>query len=56
MGGEKVGGDAVQVTALESPPRGRGKGTIPELGYKATGITPAWAGKRCFALWQGKFK
>lgn len=41
MGGEKVGGDAVQVTALESPPRGRGKdysNCAEKLGF---GITPA---------------
>ena len=45
MGGEKVGGDAVQVTALESPPRGRGKGGLKKPLVCGIRITPAWAGK-----------
>ena len=45
MGGEKVGGDAVQVTALESPPRGRGKVIAQRHALFGVGITPAWAGK-----------
>lgn len=45
MGGEKVGGDAVQVTALESPPRRRGKAEVRQYGGWVPRITPAWAGK-----------
>ena len=32
---------------MGSPPRGRGKGIFAILALSATGITPAWAGKRC---------
>ena len=31
---------------MGSPPRGRGKGIFAILALSATGITPAWAGKR----------
>ena len=45
MGGEKVGGDAVQVTALESPPRRQGKEQGAGGRMAAHGIAPARAGK-----------
>ena len=48
----RVGGEKPEWTSLEeiergSPPRGRGKGIFAILALSATGITPAWAGKRC---------
>ena len=46
MGGEKSGIPAAITLAQGSPPRGRGKGRLSILSSIATGITPAWAGKR----------
>ena len=48
VGGEKHD-SAVCVSVLRgSPPRGRGKVTLPRRPPAAAGITPAWAGKREF--------
>ena len=54
VGGEKTPGETKVPTLAGSPPRGRGKGTLPSALALAHGITPAWAGKRlrrcCTAL------
>ena len=52
MGGEKVGGDAVQVTALESPPRGRGKGGLKNPLSVVYGSPPRWRGKALYEVAQ----
>ena len=46
MGGEKATMQKKTKGAIGSPPRGRGKVRAGELGHRASGITPAWAGKR----------
>ena len=56
VGGEKLEKLVKGALLIGSPPRRRGKvDVLPEV-HALVGITPAWAGKRCFALWQGKFK
>ena len=47
MGGEKSLTTQIRQQEEGSPPRGRGKGIFAILALSATGITPAWAGKRC---------
>ena len=46
MGGEKDRRAVGPVRCIGSPPHGRGKGRLSILSSSATGITPAWAGKR----------
>ena len=45
VGGEKCKSSLVLSILVGSPPRGRGKVCTGELGHRASGITPAWAGK-----------
>ena len=45
VGGEKPGSCLCPVLIPGSPPRRRGKVCAGELGHRADGITPAWAGK-----------
>ena len=47
VGGEKGSVPAIAHNPAGSPPRGRGKGFLARLPPFFTGITPAWAGKRC---------
>ena len=46
--GEKLKSDDADVTYKGSPPRMRGKALISIKDVKQAGITPAYAGKRCF--------
>ena len=46
VGGEKELGERKAVNVLGSPPRGRGKASPRAALPAASGITPAWAGKR----------
>lgn len=46
MGGEKAELTAAVISAMGSPPRGRGKGHGCHQTAVVVGITPAWAGKR----------
>ena len=46
MGGEKPKEQRGDIVQQGSPPHGRGKGRPAQGGTPATGITPAWAGKR----------
>ena len=46
VGGEKGFALPLRRAGGGSPPRGRGKGIFAILALSATGITPAWAGKR----------
>ena len=51
VGGEKLISTSFSMPASGSPPRGRGKGSGPDVDEKHTGITPAWAGKsRCLRI------
>ena len=47
-GGEKAPAFLGRVCTRGSPPRGRGKGRCHHGVILVNGITPAWAGKRCF--------
>ena len=47
MGGEKSGPVMPIKAGRGSPPHGRGKVALLFVGSGHTGITPAWAGKRC---------
>ena len=46
IGGEKAELTAAVISAMGSPPRGRGKVSLSDPENAARGITPAWAGKR----------
>ena len=46
VGGEKNAGFNKDDIAAGSPPRGRGKVTLPSCAVPRKRITPAWAGKR----------
>ena len=48
VGGEKFACIRPHSSFLGSPPRGRGKVTLPRRPPAVAGITPAWAGKREF--------
>ena len=48
VGGEKAHSTISRQTMLGSPPRGRGKVSWHDRTGRSPGITPAWAGKRCF--------
>ena len=50
VGGEKPGSCLCPVLIPGSPPRRRGKVCAGELGHRADGITPAWAGKSLFCF------
>ena len=47
VGGEKIDGKKANAYYEGSPPRGRGKAWKPGEKRPESGITPAWAGKRC---------
>ncbi len=55
--GEKVCGIWLKCASLGSPPRVRGKETLPEFLHVLIGITPACAGKRdCHGRWRAYIK
>ena len=48
MGGEKTADLLTTHLQEGSPPRRRGKGSSGDTKRRGRGITPAWAGKRCW--------
>ena len=50
VGGEKTLYRGMHLVVLGSPPRGRGKVCVTPHFAAYSGITPAWAGKRCFQI------
>ena len=50
VGGEKEPYSVFRLSQQGSPPHGRGKGCRIHSGIKPPRITPAWAGKRNWAI------